>query len=222
MQRSIIITAGGIGKRMQSELPKQFIVLQNKPVLLHTLERFYDFDPAAQFIITLPSEWHSYWQEQVQKYHCTIVHQLVDGGAERFDSIKNALEVCTGNHIAVHDGVRPLVSLETIARCFEALTHTKAVVPVLPVKDTLRKGSAQVSHTEDRSSYFLVHTPQCFDALCLKKAYQQAFLPTFTDDASVVEATGIVVQLVQSNEENIKLTTPTDLKVLGAFLEKNS
>ena len=218
MKKSIIITAGGIGKRMESEVPKQFLLLGSKPVLIHTLKQFFDYDPTAQLIITLPKDWINYWKELLTKYDTQIPHTLVDGGNERFHSIQNALTICTGDQIAIHDGVRPLVSMATIDNCFSGLAKAKAVVPVRPLKDSIRMGSLEGSASVDRSQFFLVHTPQCFDAETLKEAYLQGFQPFFTDDASVVEAIGVSPLLVLSNEENIKITSPTDLKILNALL----
>lgn len=218
MKKSIIITAGGIGKRMESEVPKQFLLLGSKPVLIHALERFFEFDPNAQLIITLPKDWVNHWKELLTKYNTQIPHELVDGGNERFHSIQNALTICTGDQIAIHDGVRPLVSISTIERCFNGLQLSNAVVPVLSLKDSIRMGKPEISESVDRSNYYLVHTPQCFEANILKKAYLQGYQPHFTDDASVVEAMGICPLLVLSNEENIKITSPTDLKILNALL----
>jgi 2-C-methyl-D-erythritol 4-phosphate cytidylyltransferase len=218
VKRSIIITAGGLGKRMQTDIPKQFLLLQEKPVLMHTLERFYQFDPTAQIFITLPEAWFGYWNELLAQFDIQIPHQLIDGGQERFHSIKNALAHCKGEEVAVHDGVRPLVSLDTIERCFEALSGAQAVVPVLPAKDSIRKGTLQNSETVNRAEFFLVYTPQCFKTAVLKKAYEQDYQSTFTDDASVAEAIGIQPVLVLSNEENIKITSPFDLKLLNNLL----
>lgn len=203
---------------MGRDLPKQFLLLGNKPVLIHTLERFFEFDQQAQLILTLPQEWISYWQELLVNYQIQIPHQIIDGGSERFHSIQNALTLCVGEQIAIHDGVRPLVSLATIERCFTALQHANAVVPVLGLKDSLRQGVFSNSKGVDRAQYHLVHTPQCFAADLIKQAYHQGFDPKFTDDASVVEAQGIMPFLVQSNEENFKITTPVDLKILNALL----
>ena len=219
MKKSIIITAGGIGKRMESDIPKQFLLLGSKPVLIHTLERFFEFDPTAQLIVTLPKDWTDHWKALLSKYDIHIPHELVDGGTERFHSIQNALAICTGEQIAIHDGVRPLVSNETIARCFAGLNHSKAVVPVLNLKDSLRTGTLEKSESVDRSRFYLVHTPQCFDASIIRQAYLQGYQAHFTDDASVVEAIGVSPLLVMSNEENIKVTSPTDLKILNALLQ---
>lgn len=219
MKKSIIITAGGIGKRMESDIPKQFLLLGSKPVLIHALERFFEFDPTAQLIVTLPKDWTNHWKVLLNQYHIQIPHEIVDGGTERFHSIQNALAICTGEQIAIHDGVRPLISNETIARCFEGLNHSKAVVPVLNLKDSLRTGTLEKSESVDRSRFYLVHTPQCFDASILRQAYLQGYQAHFTDDASVVEAIGVCPLLVMSNEENIKVTSPTDLKILNALLQ---
>jgi 2-C-methyl-D-erythritol 4-phosphate cytidylyltransferase len=218
MKRSIIITAGGLGKRMGSELPKQFLLLGNKPILIHTLERFYAFDPNAQFVITLPKEWQEYWHSLLKEFHIDIPHDLADGGQERFHSILNALEICTGEQIAIHDGVRPLVSLATIERCFTGLQVANAVVPVLTLKDSLRKGILTQSESVDRSDYYLVHTPQCFEAKTLREAYAKGYKKEFTDDASVVEAMGVRPYLVPSNEENIKITSPIDIQISSALI----
>jgi len=218
MKKSIIITAGGIGKRMESELPKQFLLLGSKPVLIHALERFFEYDINAQLIVTLPKDWVNHWKELLTKYGIQIPHKIVDGGSERFHSIQNALTICTGDQIGIHDGVRPLVSIETIERCFSGLQYSTAVVPVLTLKDSLRMGKLEISESVDRSKFYLVHTPQCFDASILKEAYLQEYQAHFTDDASVVESIGICPLLVLSNEENIKITSPTDLKILNALL----
>ncbi|MFM1915001.1 MAG: hypothetical protein RLZZ531_670 [Bacteroidota bacterium] len=217
MKGSVIITAGGIGKRMGSELPKQFLNIHGKPILLHTLETFHSFDSSLQILITLPSDWFSYWKELLETFHCQIPHELVSGGQERFHSIQQALPFCTGEFIAVHDGVRPLVSQNTIRRCFEGLKTSKSVVPVLDVNDSLRLLNTDSSEVVNRNLYKLVHTPQCFDAETLKKAYKTPFHPSMTDDASVVEQLGISPLLVESNEENIKITTQTDLIIATAF-----
>lgn len=219
MKKSIIITAGGIGKRMESDIPKQFLLLGSKPVLIHTLERFFEFDPTAQLIVTLPKDWVNFWKELLVQFDIYIPHELVDGGTERFHSIQNALAICTGEQIAIHDGVRPLVSLETIGRCFEGLNKSKAVVPVLHLKDSLRMGNTEKSESVDRSQFYLVHTPQCFEASTLQKAYLQGYQAHFTDDASVVEAIDVSPFLVLSNEENIKITSRTDLKILNALFQ---
>jgi 2-C-methyl-D-erythritol 4-phosphate cytidylyltransferase len=219
MQKSFIITAGGIGKRMNSDLPKQFLELDKKPILLLTLENLHAFDSQAEFIITLPSEWMDYWKEVLIKHSCTIPHQLIPGGQERFHSIKNALEAATGEVIAIHDGVRPFVSHQTLDRLFQDLNRNLAVIPVLSIKESLRK--IDVSETEhvNRENFKLVQTPQCFERTLINQAYQQDYDRNFTDDASVVEAYGYKITWVEGNEENIKITSPFDLLIAQTLLK---
>ena len=218
MKGSVIITAGGIGKRMGTDLPKQFLEIQGKPILLHCLEKFHSFDPTLEIIITLPEDWISYWSELLKTFHCEIPHRISAGGLERFHSIQLALSHCTGDFIMVHDGVRPLVSHETIQHCVEGLAHSDSVIPVLAVKDSLRVLTKDGSEMVDRNAYKLVHTPQCFKAVLLKKAYQTSFHEGMTDDASVVGLIGPEPFLVTSNEENIKITTSSDLAIAAALL----
>ena len=215
---SVIITAGGIGKRMGGDLPKQFIPLSGKPVLLRTLECFYNFDTNFELILTLPSDWHAYWKESVQEFNCSIPHTLVSGGEERFHSIKNALDYCSGTYILVHDGVRPFVAKETIQACIEALATNDAVIPVLTIKESLRERLGSSSHAVDRSKFLLVQTPQCFRSSVLRDAYNLEYHSGITDDATLVESLGIDIQLIQGNEDNIKITTQIDLIIAEAIL----
>jgi 2-C-methyl-D-erythritol 4-phosphate cytidylyltransferase len=219
MKGSVIITAGGIGKRMGTDLPKQFLEIQGKPILLHCLEKFHSFDSSLEIIITLPSDWISYWNELIVSFHCQIPHRISTGGIERFHSIQLALSHCTGDFIMVHDGVRPLVSHETIHRCIEGLNHSDSVIPVLAVKDSLRFLTKDGSEIVNRNAYKLVHTPQCFKGEVLKKAYQTSYQEAMTDDASVVGLSGIEPHLVDSNEENIKITTLSDLAFASALIQ---
>jgi 2-C-methyl-D-erythritol 4-phosphate cytidylyltransferase len=221
MQKSVIITAGGIGKRMGSDLPKQFLVLGGKPVLVHTLELFFKYDPTIEIVLTLPNDWRGYWETVIDKYYCRVPHIVVNGGEERYHSIQNALKRCTGAYIAVHDGVRPFVSFETLDRCFSALNDHEAVVPVLKLKESIRQTSEKSTNAVDRSNYRLVHTPQCFQAEVLRKAYGQAYHEQVTDDACLVEEVGYAVHLVESNEENIKLTTPFDFLIAETIVQRS-
>lgn len=222
MQKSVIITAGGIGKRMGSELPKQFLVLGGKPVLVHTLELFFKYDPTIEIILTLPNEWRGYWETVIDKYYCRVPHIVVNGGEERYHSIQNALKRCSGTVIAVHDGVRPFVSFETLDRCFSALNQNEAVVPVLRLKESIRQTNEISTNSVDRSNYRLVHTPQCFHAAVLRQAYEQAYHDKVTDDACLVEELGFTIHLVESNEENIKLTTQFDLLIAEIIVQKST
>lgn len=218
MSFSIIITAGGIGKRMNSAVPKQFIEVNGLPILMHTIKRFYDYDSSCEIILTLPEDWLIYWSEMRIKYNFQITHHVVSGGVERYDSIKNALNLCHTEIIGVHDGVRPLVSKETIQRCLELVKKEGAVIPVLVLKESIRKKEKNTSIALERKDYFTVQTPQFFTSKILNKAYELPFHDKITDDASLVEEAGFKISLVEGNEENIKVTTPFDLKIINLFV----
>ena len=214
MNKYIIIVAGGKGTRMGGDLPKQFLPIGGKPVLMHTLEVFHAYDSSIHIILVLPKHQQAYWKELCQTYSFTLPHQVADGGETRFHSVKNGLaKVDQPGLVGVHDGVRPFVSREVIQRCFDEAAQKNAVIPVIDVVETVRHLSKEGSVTVPRSDYKLVQTPQVFDVALLKRAYEQAYTSLFTDDASVVEALGVPVCLVEGNRENIKLTTPFDLKV---------
>jgi len=219
MKKNVIIVAGGNGNRMQTTLPKQFLLLQGKPILMHSIQRFYDFDPSIKIILALPSEHISLWNDLVEKYHFPVVHDIVNGGEFRFHSVKNALsKVDADALVAIHDGVRPLVSKQTIQNCFLSAERFGSAIPVIMPVDSIRKISGDKSESVDRSEYRLVQTPQVFQYSIIKIAYEQSFDALFTDDASVVEKNGHFVQLVDGNFENIKITTPSDLLIASAFL----
>lgn len=212
MQKSVIIVAGGSGKRMGTEIPKQFLLLKGKPILMHTIKRFYSYDTAIEIILVLPKEQISVWKELCVEHNFSIQHKIAEGGSERFYSVKKGLEKLQHNGIvAIHDGVRPLVSIDTIDRCFVKAIETGAAIPVMPVIESLRKLNGENSYAVNRSEFVLVQTPQCFNIDLLKKAYEQDFSAQFTDDASVIELAGAKVVLVNGNIENIKITTPQDL-----------
>ena len=219
MKKYVIIVAGGKGLRMGSDLPKQFLPMGDKPVLMHTLEVFRRYDEALQIILVLPQEQQSFWKQLCDEHHFTVKHVLAEGGETRFHSVKNGLALVNGiGVVGIHDGVRPFVSQEVIARCFREAVVRQAVIPVIDVVETVRHLTESGSETVSRNDYKLVQTPQVFDADLLKRAYEQEFTPFFTDDASVVEAMGVPVYLVEGNRENIKITTPFDLKVASALL----
>ena len=217
-----IIVAGGKGLRMGADIPKQFLLVGGKPVLMHTISRFHAYDKDLKVILVLPKEQQSYWQELCEQYQFNEEYQLADGGASRFQSCKNGLSMIpsdTTGLVGIHDGVRPFASIETIERCFNTALITKAVIPVLPVTDTLRfTGDSPSGKNVQRSNYKTVQTPQVFDIQLIKKACEQAEKADFTDDASVVEQLGQNVTMVEGNRENIKITTPFDLKVAEVLL----
>ena len=210
---SVIVVAGGKGLRMGADLPKQFIEINGKSILHHTLLRFYEALPDLEIIVAIHPSYQEYWENYCIK-NMVPIHQLVHGGKERFDSINNALQLIAGEEegvVGVHDAVRPLVSVQTIRELFEVAKSKGAVIPVTPVTDSLRKTSGNDSEAVERKCFVAVQTPQCFNVKILKKAYVQPYQDFFTDDASVVEFTGEKIHLIQGNVENIKLTTPKDL-----------
>ena len=215
----IIIVAGGKGLRMGGEVPKQFLPVGGIPVLMRTLMRFREYSPRLNIILVLPREQQDYWQALCQQHQFNIPYQLADGGRTRFHSVQNGLALVPDDAegvVGVHDGVRPFVSVDVISCCFEAARTHEAVIPVTPVVETLREvksGQPDASRTVPRDHYRLVQTPQCFSIQLLKAANRQPYSDAFTDDASVVEAYGHAITLVDGNRENIKLTTPFDLRV---------
>ena len=220
--RSIVITAAGTGKRMGSDIPKQFLLLAGKPVLMHTIELLYRYSPESQLVLTLPEDHMEDWKALCRAHDFKVELEIVPGGKERYHSIRRALEKCTGELIAVHDGVRPLVSEETLDRLFEAAEMQTAVVPVVQVKDSLRRTDSGGSHAVPRSEYRIVQTPQVFDADVLRKAYALPFDDSLTDDASLVERSGELVFLVDGNDENIKITMPSDLTLAESLVRKRT
>lgn len=214
MKKHIIIVAGGKGLRMGGDIPKQFLPVCGKPVLMRTLEAFRTYDPSIHIVLVLPVSQQTYWKELCWTYRFELAHDIADGGETRFHSVMNGLVLVEGDGlVGVHDGVRPFVSQEVIARCYEEASRQKAVIPVVGVVETVRHLTDEGSETVPRDQYRLVQTPQVFDAALLRRAYQQEYTALFTDDASVVEALGEKVHLVEGNRENIKLTTPFDLKL---------
>lgn len=220
MNLSVIITAGGIGTRFSSEVPKQFLSLMGTPVLMRTLNSFYNWNPMNEIILTLPTEWISYWEKLAKKHDFKIPHRIVDGGNERYHSIKNALDMCSGDFVMIHDGVRPLVDKGTLNRCLNALKNNKAVVPYIEIKDSIREVIGANSVSRDRKNYVVVQTPQCFDLKLIHRAYQGEYQEVFTDDASVAENNGLEIYLVKGNEENLKITTPIDFKIAESLIKK--
>ena len=220
MTKTIIITAAGKGLRMGADLPKQFLPLAGKPILLYTIEQFYRFNNDIEIILVLPADHIPYWQLLINDHNFTIPHQLVEGGETRYHSIKNGLEYATGEVIGVHDGVRPFVSQDVISSVFDKAEIKGAAIPVLPLVESIRELHGESSTARDRSRFVSVQTPQCFHAQVLKGAYENGYNDTFTDDASVVEAAGHQISLVNGNIENIKLTTPMDMKMARLLHDK--
>jgi 2-C-methyl-D-erythritol 4-phosphate cytidylyltransferase len=203
---------------MGTELPKQFLLIGGIPVLMHTIRNFYDYDPSLQLILVLPEAEIISWKTLCLQYQFSIPHKVIAGGDTRFQSVKNGLsQVLDCDLIAVHDGVRPLVSHETLARCFKCADENGTAIPVLPANESLREGNMIESVPVDRSRFYMVQTPQVFKASIIKNSYSQTYIPEFTDDASVIEHAGIAVHLVLGNRENIKITFPEDLMIAEMF-----
>ncbi|MDO5447236.1 MAG: 2-C-methyl-D-erythritol 4-phosphate cytidylyltransferase [Prevotellaceae bacterium] len=217
MSNYVIIVAGGKGLRMGSDLPKQFIPVKGLPILMRTMQRFYDYDKNLNIILVLPKHQQDYWKQLCEEYHFDIPHQIADGGETRFHSSANGLSLIPDDAeglVGIHDGVRPFPSVDVIARCYEAAAKFKAVVPAVPVVETLWKTEGC---TEDRNLFRLGQTPQTFDIQLLKRAFRQPYDESFTDDASVVKRYGQPITLIEGNPENIKITKPFDLKVAEAL-----
>jgi len=216
MKKTAIILAGGEGRRMKSDIPKQFLLLKKKPVLIHTLEKFSEFD---HIIIVLPKAQIKYWQNLCLKYKCSINHSIVKGGKTRFDSVKNGMENITENSILmIHDGVRPLVSKNTINALIENLSVGYGVVPVISINDSIRKIEGKLSTSINRKNMFRVLTPQCFLSNEIKNAYAQNFTESFTDDSSVFEKNGGKIKTIIGERINIKITTKEDFKIIKTLI----
>ena len=218
----IIIVAGGKGQRMGSSVPKQFLLLCGKPVLMHTIEAFHSYSTSLEIILVLPEEQQTHWKELCEEYGSTTPHTVVSGGSTRFESSRNGISVIPDDAdgvVGIHDGVRPLVSAAVIDRCYESARENYAAIPVMPLTDTLRfVGESGCGRNVLRSDYVIVQTPQVFDIALAKRAFSLPYKESFTDDASVVEDLGCQVSVVEGCRENIKLTTPFDMKVAEAIL----
>jgi len=223
MKKFAIIVAGGSGSRMGSEIPKQFLDLCGKPVLMHTIETFFNFDPDSEIILVLPEHQIDFWNKLCAAHSFVVEHLVVSGGETRFHSVRNGLSKISEKGIVfIHDGVRPLVSQETLTRCSETTQKKGNAIPVLAVNESLRKVEGESNMSVDRSLYFSVQTPQTFQSEQILEAFQQNFDPLFTDDASVAEKAGFEIHLVEGNRENIKITTPVDLIVAETILLKQT
>ena len=232
----VIIVAGGKGLRMGSDIPKQFLPIGGRPVLMRTIDRFREYSEELQIILVLPKAQQDYWRQLCQEYDFPLPsigeagkghYLLADGGETRFHSVQNGLALIPDDAegvVGVHDGVRPFPSIDVIRNCYETARSAKAVIPVIPVVETVRhlaRGEslcASRSQTVPRDEYRLVQTPQTFDIQLLKAANCQPYSDGFTDDASVVEAFGYHITLVEGNRENIKITTPYDLKIAEVLI----
>jgi 2-C-methyl-D-erythritol 4-phosphate cytidylyltransferase len=221
MNRHAIIVAGGKGLRMGAQIPKQFLELNGMPVLMHTIKSFR-FDPNILVTLVLPFDQFEYWKWLCKKHHFDLPHQLVQGGDTRFQSVRNGLNALPPNAdlVAIHDGVRPIINAQIIQNGFEVASQKGNAVAVVRLKDSIRKQELTGNnHSVNRANYFLVQTPQTFNYKILWNAYQQAEDDNFTDDASVVESLGSLINLIEGDYKNIKITTPEDLLIAAVFLQ---
>lgn len=214
MNRYALIVAGGSGKRMGPGIPKQFLELSGKPVLMRTIERFRAFDQSIRIILVIPDDQPGYWEELKRKFSFTVPHTIVAGGPTRFDSVRNGLEMIREKClVAIHDGVRPNVSSGTIKRCFDAAEKFGNAIPVIEPADSVRMITEQGNMPVNRHFLRIVQTPQVFDSELIKKAYLQEYNPEFTDDATLLEKTGETIHLVDGNIENLKITNRGDIEI---------
>ena len=217
MEKFVIIVAGGKGSRLGHDIPKQFLPIHGKPILMHTIERFYAYDKDIRIVVVLPKEHFGYWDLLCSEYEFSIAHKTVEGGRERFFSVKNALELIPQNDalVAVHDAVRPFVSKEVIKKAFTEALEKHVVAPAVKPSESVRLLKNDEENTSfDRNNVYLIQTPQCFYSNILKKAYSVEYSPHFTDDLTVVEnVLNIPISLFEGNRENIKITTPFDMSL---------
>lgn len=219
MQLYVVIVAGGSGKRMGAEIPKQFLELAGRPVLMHTIERFKAFDESIEIITVLPENQLLHWCDLQEKHKFIVPQTLVKGGNHRFFSVRNGLKfVNTPGLVAIHDGVRPFVSIDTIKRCFETAEKLGNAIPAISPTESLRILTDKGSQPVNRFHVKQIQTPQVFNAELLKKAYTQEYSVEFTDDATVLEKTGEKINIIEGNRENIKITNPEDLLISTALL----
>jgi 2-C-methyl-D-erythritol 4-phosphate cytidylyltransferase len=220
MDKTIIVVAGGQGMRFNSDKPKQFLYIRERPILMHTIDLFHHYDRKMQIIVCIPDKYSPYWDSVCQQFHFEVPHTLSPGGETRYHTVKNALPgISQGNLVGIHDAVRPLVYRSTIDRCFEEAEKNGAAIPCVRVNSTIRKITEEGSQCVDREKLRFVQTPQVFQYDILIKGYEQEYSESFTDDASVVEKAGYPVSLVEGNRENIKITGPEDLVFAEAVFE---
>ena len=219
-KRYAVIVAGGKGLRMNSDIPKQFMELKGIPVLMRTLNAFFLADSSIEIILVLPEVHQNYWIQLVEQYQFKVPHHTVSGGVSRFQSVKKGLDAIKGaGLVAIHDGVRPLVSSEIIENSYKTAGENSSAIAAVASKDSIRKITIDGTKSVDRSKYYLVQTPQTFDVQALKKAYNVKEKAYFTDDASVFEDSGGEVSLVDGDYQNIKITTQEDLVMAECFIE---
>jgi 2-C-methyl-D-erythritol 4-phosphate cytidylyltransferase len=223
MEKIVLIVAGGKGNRMSSTIPKQFMVIAGLPILMHTIKKFWFFENTMRIIVVLPEEHIKYWKKLCREYRFKIKHTIRKGGETRYHSVKSGLRgIKPGYLVAIHDGVRPLVSRNTIKRCFAKAAKTGAAIPVIDTGESIRFVEGSHNRTADRTKYKIVQTPQVFKSELLIKAFRKPFKDTFTDDAAVVENIGHAISLVEGNPEIIKITGRLDMVVAEAYFKNTA
>jgi len=216
MKKVALIVAGGKGERMNADIPKQFLLLNNLPILMHTIKQFSHFE---EIVLVLPKSQFDYWNGLCKNNNFTQIHILVEGGETRVHSVKNGLDkIDNTSVVAIHDGVRPLISTALINNLVAETKSGIGVIPIIPVKDSIRKIEGENSVHIDRSNLYKVQTPQCFLSADIKNAYTQEFSELFTDDASVFEANSGEIKTILGEEKNIKITTSEDLNIAEFLL----
>lgn len=219
MEKYVLIIAGGIGQRMNTDIPKQFIPIAGKPVLMHTIAKFHNFDSKIHIVVIIPREHISLWKDLCKEFNFKIEHQIIHGGKERFYSVKNGLKVVAENSLVlIHDGVRPLVSNETISRVIETTQQKGNAIPFTEMVQSVRKVQKGKNKAINRNQLKLIQTPQGFHSNLIKAAYSKRFRQSFTDDASVLEVMGHEINLVKGNHKNIKITSSTDLHLVDCMM----
>lgn len=218
-----IIVAGGSGSRMQSVVPKQFLLLNGLPVMMHTIYAFYGSRSKPSIILVLPADYHEYWKTLCEKHKFDVPYQLVSGGETRFQSVKNGLDLIEDEYaiVAVQDAVRPMTDISIIDHSVNVAAEKGNAVTAVKSRDSVRQLKGDVSNCLVRDEIYLVQTPQTFQFKLLKKAYEQPFSTHFTDDASVVEAMGEKIHLIEGNYRNLKITFPEDIAIAEVLLKIN-
>ena len=230
MTQYAIIVAGGKGQRMQEEIPKQFLLLKNKPMLMYSIEAFHIQNENTKIVLVLNKNVFEQWDQLCNQYKFNVPHTVIQGGNERFYSVKSGLNFIFSREkklddlvIAIHDGARPLVSPELISRAFTLAKEKKSAIPAIQSPDSIRfKEEGIKTKPLPREKVFMVQTPQVFIASILKKAFDQNFENTFTDDASVVEKAGYPINLFEGDTFNIKITYPSDIGLAEHWLNSGS
>lgn len=221
MEQSVVIVAGGKGHRMNNILPKQFILLNGKPLLMYSIRAFFEYSEEMNIVVVLPEDLMDYWDELCDRHSFPVLHGRVKGGSSRFDSVKNGLDqIGNEGYVAIHDGARPCVTPSMIKRCFDHAVEYGNALPVVPPHESVRLLEDQHNRAIERYRIRICQTPQVFVSEQIKAAYNQPFVPQFTDDATVLEAKGYMLSLLEGDPGNIKITTPLDLAIAEAILNQ--